>query len=254
MRRRLRRWLRDPRLFFLTRAALWLRGLGYRGRRYHCPVCRTGLRSFVTKRGVLRTSPDGYCPRCDAKARHRRIWLFLEERTQLLKDELHLLEVAPWWSLSRRFQSLPNLRFDAVDRERAGPHVSLVGDVASLPLAGDCLDALLCIHVLEHVQDDRGAMAELQRVLRPGGWALVSVPIRLDRATHEDPSITDPAERQRVFGERSHVRWYGADLADRLRDAGFEVELDLASDLPESVCRRHGLRRDENLFVCRKPA
>ena len=82
----------------------------------------------------------------------------------------------------------------------------------------------------------------------------MSVPIRLDRATHEDPSITDPAERQAVFGERSHVRWYGADLADRLRATGFEVELDLASELPESACRRHGLRRDENLFVCRKPA
>jgi hypothetical protein len=97
-------------------------------------------------------------------------------------------------------------------------------------------------------------MAELFRVVRPGGFALVSVPIRLDRETHEDPTITDPAERQAVFGERSHVRYYGADLADRLRAAGFEVELDLASDLREDACERHGLRRDENLFTCRKPA
>jgi len=128
----------------------------------------------------------------------------------------------------------------------------VVGDVVSLPLADASYDVALCIHLLEHVQDDRRAIAELYRVLRPGGWALVSVPIRLDRETHEDPSITDPAERQAVFGERSHVRWYGADLADRLREAGFEVELDLASGIPDEVRRRHGLRRDENLFTCRK--
>lgn len=121
-------------------------------------------------------------------------------------------------------------------------------------MAAGSFDAALCIHVLEHVEDDRHAMAELHRVLRPGGWALVSVPIRLDRPTHEDPAITDPAERQAVFGERSHVRFYGADLADRLREVGFEVELDLASDIPDDVRKRHGLRMDENLFRCRKAA
>ena len=121
MKRWLRRWLRDPRLAFLTHASLWLRGTLHRGSRYHCPVCGAGLRAFVYKRGLLKTNPDGYCPRCDAKARHRRIWLWLEENTNLLKEELRLLEVAPWWALSRRFQSLPNVRFEGVDRERAGP-------------------------------------------------------------------------------------------------------------------------------------
>jgi len=254
MKRWLRRWLRDPRLAFLTHASLWLRGTLHRGNRYHCPVCGAGLRAFVYKRGLLKTNPDGYCPRCDAKARHRRIWLWLEENTNLLKEELRLLEVAPWWALSRRFQSLPNVRFEGVDRERAGPNVTVVGDLVSLPLEEGSFDAALCIHVLEHVEDDLRALAELHRVVRPGGWALVSVPIRLDRDTHEDPSITDPAERQVAFGERSHVRWYGRDLADRLSAAGFEVELHLASAIPEETCQRFGLRRDENLFFCRKPA
>jgi SAM-dependent methyltransferase len=254
MKRRLGRLLRHPSLAFVTHLALWLRGLLYRGSRYHCPVCGAGLRAFVYKRGLLKTSPDGYCPRCDAKARHRRIWLWLEENTNLRKDELRLLEVAPWWSLSRRLRSLPNVRFQGVDRERAGPNVTLVGDVIALPLEAGSFDAVLCIHVLEHVEDDRRALAELYRVVRPGGWALVSVPIRLDQDTYEDPSITDPAERQVAFGERSHVRWYGRDLADRLTAAGFEVELHLASAIPDETCKRFGLRRDENLFHCRKPA
>ena len=41
-----------------------------------------------------------------------------------------------------------------------------------------------------------------------------------------------------VFGERGHVRFYGLDLQDRLQDAGFEVRLDPASEVPLAVRKR----------------
>jgi SAM-dependent methyltransferase len=107
--------------------------------------------------------------------------------------------------------------------------------------------------VLEHVEDDRAALAELCRVLRPGGWAIVTVPIRLDLLTYEDPAITAPAERARAFGERGHVRRYGRDFAERLKAAGFEVRLDRADAVPRALQARFGLRRDEHIFHCRKP-
>jgi hypothetical protein len=65
-------------------------------------------------------------------------------------------------------------------------------------------------------------MAELHRVLRRGGWAILDVPIQGAR-TIEDPSVVDPAERRRRFGQEDHVRRYGADYRDRLREAGFAV-------------------------------
>ncbi|MBT8240474.1 MAG: class I SAM-dependent methyltransferase, partial [Acidimicrobiia bacterium] len=114
-------------------------------------------------------------------------------------------------------------------------------------------DLVLCVHVLEHIEDDRSAIGALFDVVKPGGWALVSVPLQFDRPTHEDPSITDPDERARVFGERSHVRAYGKDLGDRLTTAGFQVDLDLAADVPVDVAERFGLRNDENIFRCVKP-
>lgn len=256
IRRALQQWLavveRRPWFRRLTRAALLARGLLGLGRRFRCPCCGWTLRGFVRRRGVWPSSLDGYCPRCDAKARHRRDWLYLERQTDLLTAPLALLEVAPWWALSRRLRAMANIHYVSVDLMRR-PEVTTVGDVAALPFRSGAFDALICIHVLEHVENDRGAMAELFRVLRPGGWALVTVPVHLDRATYEDPSITDPDERARAFGERGHVRAYGRDLVDRLRSAGFEVELDPAGAIPERAIRRHGLRRDEHVFRCRRP-
>ena len=245
--------LRNHRLSALRGAALFLRGVLFLGHRYQCPCCGWRLRAFTTSSGVLATSESGYCPRCNAKARHRRLWLYLQSRTELFSAPVSLLDIAPWRSLARRLRRTQNIRHVGVDL-RSGSGVSVVGDVAALPFASDRFDAALCIHVLEHVTADQRAMAELHRVLRPGGWAVVSVPIRLDQPTHEDPAVTDPAERARLFGERGHVRFYGRDFAERLQAAGFDVNMDPADGVPPAVRRRFGLRADENLFHCRRRA
>jgi SAM-dependent methyltransferase len=86
----------------------------------------------------------------------------------------------------------------------------------------ESFDVIYCSHVLEHVQDDGKAMAELHRVLKDDGWAILLVPIMAE-ATFEDPTIVDPAERARIFGQEDHVRIYGPDYVDRLRGAGFSV-------------------------------
>ena len=59
-----------------------------------------------------------------------------------------------------------------------------------------------------------------------------------------------------AFGQQDHVRIYGADLADRLRDAGFEVEDRTPAELFEELSGAAGreLDPDEHLFLCRAPA
>jgi SAM-dependent methyltransferase len=147
---------------------------------------------------------------------------------------------------------MASIQYTGVDIRAAWPYVTVIGDVTALPLDDDSMDVVLCIHVLEHVGRDRQAMAELYRVLAPGGWALVSVPLRLDQPTYEDLTVTEPADRLSLFGEEEHVRFYGLDLRDRLEAAGFSVQMDRADDLPQDECLRFGLRRDEHLFLCRK--
>ena len=96
-------------------------------------------------------------------------------------------------------------------------------------------------------------MEEICRVLKPGGWAIVTVPLLSDGPTREDPSVTSPEEREKMFGEKGHVRFYGMDIRDRLEAAGFHVTLELAEGIDRNIQRKHGLRLDENIFFCAKP-
>jgi len=243
---------RSPQLADLKRFFFLMRGLLMFGHRYKCPCCGWRLRAFVGERSIFRKSETGYCPRCNAKARHRRIWLYLQEHTKLFSERTRLLEIAPWWSLARRFQKMNNIEFVGVDLKPTGPQVTTIGDLVSLPIKTGKIDTAICIHVLEHIDDDHKAIAELHRVLRSGGLAIISVPLRLDRVTHEDPAIQDPDERAVVFGEPGHVRYYGIDLLDRLRQPGFDVSMDLADNVPAETRHRYGLRDDENIFHCVK--
>jgi predicted SAM-dependent methyltransferase len=229
-----------------------LRALFFVGRRYLCPCCGWRLRAFAAGGASLKTRASGYCPRCSSKARHRRIWQFLAEKTDLFSAPTWLLEVSPHYSFSRRWVKMKNLRFVGTDLA-VRPHVAVRMDLTATPLRSATFDAILCVHVLEEITDDRTALEELFRMVKRGGWVLVSVPTRMHRETYEDPAITTPKERRRAFGEEAHVRIYGRDLVDRLQGCGFDVQIDLASDIDYAEMKEYGLRDDENIFLCRRP-
>jgi SAM-dependent methyltransferase len=193
------------------------------------------------------------CPACGSRDRTRRFWLYLAHRTNLLADRLRVLHFAPERTLEHRLKARPNLDYVSTDLNR--PRATVRADITDLPFPEDSFDVVLCSHVLEHVDDDRKAMGELYRVLKPGGWAVVVVPISSRRAeTLEDPTIVAPAERERVFGQADHVRTYGRDFKARLEQAGFSVRVeDYARELGEDGARRYGLRpRKPMLHVCTK--
>jgi predicted SAM-dependent methyltransferase len=146
---------------------------------------------------------------------------------------------------------MPNLDYVAVDLYDR-PNVCVKLDLTSTPMRSDIFDAIICVHVLEHIQEDRKAIRELFRLLKPGGWTIISVPIRLDQKTLEDPTLTTPEERERAFGETVHVRIYGYDVIERLEECGFQVQLDLGKDVEQQTREKYGLRDDENVFYCTK--
>ena len=109
----------------------------------------------------------------------------------------------------------------------------------------------MCTHVLEHIPDDRKAMTELYRVLKPKtGIAFLNVPIFNIPATFEDSAINTPELRLKYYGQADHVRAYGFDYPQRLREAGFAVRLFTLND--EKLLKRYGLNSDEKIFLCRK--
>ena len=131
-----------------------------------------------------------------------------------------MLHFAPEPALLKPMERIPGLDYLTADLDPSRAMVRV--DITDIQFEGNRFDALYCSHVLEHVPDDRRAIRELLRVLKPGGWALFMVPIKRDR-TYEDPGITDPAERERIFGQHDHVRAYGPDFLDRLTEAGFHA-------------------------------
>ena len=124
-------------------------------------------------------------------------------------------------------------------------------DLTRIPHANASFDSVLCCHVIEHIPDDRRAMRELRRVLAPGGFGILQTPVQSMDRTVEDPSVTDPAERRRRFGQPDHVRVYGRDFHDRLRETGFRVHRIRWSikELDPAEVERFGLRRGEAVIV-----
>lgn len=170
--------------------------------------------------GGVFPSFNAVCPGCHSLERHRTLWLYLRFLRDHDRVRLNgrLLHVAPEGCLAARFKQT----FDYLSVDLDGSKAMRPADITKLEFPNDYFDAVVCNHVLEHVPNDRRAMAEIFRVLRPGGWASLQVP-RTDGATDEDPRVTDPDERTTRFGQSDHVRLYGQDYFERLRQAGFEV-------------------------------
>ena len=125
-----------------------------------------------------------------------------------------------------------------------------------MPFDDAAFDAILCSHVLEHVEEDRVAMSELARVLRPGGWLLVLVPLDVNRPeTYEDPAMQSEEDRTRAFLQHDHVRLYAPDIADRLAETGLEVRaVRSADEFGGAAAARYGLLADETVFHCAHPS
>lgn len=237
-------WFRESLLF--------LRGACFLGKRFKCPCCQWRVRGFLGRTGWSLQNADGYCPRCNSKARHRRLWRFLQQNPEFLQDGTKILDVGPAPAISRILTRRDDLAYVAVDIDAARMHLSAIGDIRALPFASCTFDIVLCQHVLEHIEDDQKSIAELQRVVTESGRAIISVPLRVDQPTYEDPTVTDPSKRKELFGEPGHVRFYGFDLAERLQDAGFASSLRRASEISSTEREFYGLRDDEHLFECQR--
>lgn len=254
LKRALLRLMPGPRRHRLLGA---VRSRRYGGDRVECPCCEGTFSRFLPHRG----RPRAKCPGCGSLERHRVLWLFLERETDLLERPGALLHIAPEYALLRRLSGVGGLRYVSGDLDSALASHEL--DVMELPFGAASFDFLICNHVLEHVEDDRRALAELYRVLKPGGWAILMCPVDRRRArTLEDPAVRTPKDRHRVFGQSDHLRLYGRDYVERLAEAGFAVRAEpYAEGCDSRSIKRFGLRREsdaafgeEDVFFCSKPA
>lgn len=240
----------------LQRMAGWAvpaAGFFYKGRGVECPLCSAKYRKFMPY-GYVQSRANALCPHCLSLERHRLLWLYLTRETDLLTAFPRTLHIAPEVCIMRHlkphFRSHPG-QYITADLE--SPLADMHFDVQQIPLSDNDVEVVICNHILEHVADDRQALRELYRILKPGGWGIVLSPVELSRAdTFEDDTITDPAERTRIFGQYDHRRIYGTDYAGRLQEAGFEVaDIDYAATFTDAERKLYALPED-HIYVVRK--
>lgn len=244
----------------LQRIAGWavpIMGLWYIGKGKECPLCGCRRRKFLPY-GYVTQRENALCPNCLALERHRTLWLWLLRESDIGRGAValpRLLHVAPEVALMRKFHKIyAKQPADYVTADLESPLADLHFDIQHIPLEDESFDVVICNHIMEHVEDDRLAMREILRIMRKGGWGVILSPVDLQRdKTFEDDTITDEAERTRIFGQYDHRRIYGRDYAERLREAGFEVyECDYANLIPAKEKQLYALT-DEPLYIVRKP-
>jgi SAM-dependent methyltransferase len=220
-----------------------------KGKDVECPVCASQYKRFLPYGRIARE--NALCPNCLALERHRLMWLFLKKQTDFFSAPLKVLHVAPEHCFIKRFEALPNLEYITADIE--SPLAKVKMDVHSIPFPDNSFDVIFCNHVLEHVEDDILACSEFNRVLKPNGWGILKSPVYDIEKTLEDQSITDPAERERIFGQRDHVRKFGKDYAERLRNSGLKIEENnFVKQIGPEAIKKFALPKDEVIFVCKK--
>jgi predicted SAM-dependent methyltransferase len=236
----------------------------YSGNKYDCPFCGFKSKGFYTIGQVHEANivnsivgagvRDGGCVSCDCVDRDRLLFAYFNDEVGVFKNDeaLSILHLAPEWRLTENFLKFKYKNYICIDKFMPGysyPKHTIVMDILNISFPENTFDWIICNHVLEHIPDDRKAMSELFRVLKPGGKAVLQVPIsKTLKATYENPNVTTDSERIQHYGQYDHVRIYANDYVDRLTEAGFKVD---RINISEKY-KHYGLIADEDLFICSK--
>lgn len=189
---------------------------------------------------------DSRCPECRSVERHRLAYMLMKDR---INKKVRLLHFAPEPSIKRWLETHVADYISAdIDPKKAMEQV----DITNIRFEDNTFDVVWCSHVLEHV-DDTKALFEIKRILKPGGYAVLQVPI-WGKQTKEDKTITDPSLRKELYFQFDHVRLYGIDIVDRFKYFGFDVEVLTDHDLTPETVYKHSLSfsMTNHVFICYK--
>lgn len=242
-----------------------IKTLIYKGNTYTCPFCGFNSRTLapvghdipvlIEKQVIGAGKRNTGCYKCGSRDRERLIYTYLKYKMKIFNNvnkQLKILHLAPEKNLSK---SLLNFGFndyicgDLFTEGYSYPEYVKNINILNIPYTANTFDLIICNHVLEHIPNDKDAMKELFRVLKDEGTAILQVPISKNTyKTFEDFLVTDPNQREIVFGQFDHVRIYGQDYSERLSSVGFQVErFNFDGDY-----HKYGFNKDEDIFIAKK--
>lgn len=230
-----------------------------------CLFCKTRIGRFLPYRGGWKAAPrlmrvlrvvgsdlDHYeCPVCSSNDRERHVLAYMEAAG--LFDEMKgksLLHFAPECALLPKLAKTGLAKHVKADLFPADPGVERI-DMLAIQYADESFDFVIANHVLEHVGDDVRALAELRRVLKPRGRAILQTPFSaVLEHTICDAGVRMEDERLQLYGQEDHVRLYGRDIFERFAAAGFVSRVAQHDQaLPDLDPVRFGVNRHEPFFL-----
>ena len=240
------------------------------GNEYECPFCGGKYRKLLPGGENLPFFKENkiigggrrlnmLCPRCHSTDRDRLIYLYLTSNALLSKQNISLLHIAPEPALKKFLKKFSNITYSCGDKFEKGYNGFYYDkdtkplDLTSLPFSEKSFDIVICNHVLEHVVNEKKALNEIFRVLKPDGWAILQVPIACELAQTKDNNADSDEKRVLLYGQRDHVRLYGLDYLSRLKEQGFNVK----DWSPEKQCDqkqldRYAINALEKVFIASK--
>lgn len=209
------------------------------GKNHLCEIC-----NFKNQNWIRTKSQNLLCPRCGSLDRDRRLWKILNK--SIIKDNITILDFSPSRVLYRKWKKIKTVSYKSTDFE--GDFISdYKYDITSINENNDTFDLIICYHILEHIENDNKAMAELYRVLKPNGILIIQTPFK-EGETYENETIKTPEDRLTHFGQEDHVRIYSvSNLKVRLENCNFIVEINTYNGDPFL-----GLKHNETIIYARK--
>jgi len=212
-------------------------------KKVECPICGWRGHKFYDYIDGESFSYGVECPQCLSHGRHRALFSWLKNDFRLAEKSGWALVCAPEKPIAPLWNSSGSLKVIKLDIEPVRG-VDVLADLQEIPFADNSYDIIWCHHVLEQIPDDKKALSEFFRVLKPSsGMLIVSSAMARDEKTNE-------------FGHSNinhfgNWRIYGQDFPQKLAGCNFSVEK-VEFNLTKQDYEKFGIDREEKIYICRK--
>lgn len=153
------------------------------------------------------------CFSCGSSDRDRLVFEFLTSEISDFR-RLKFLHVAPERQLNKKLVSL-GAKMTNIDARKSGytfayGRKTITADLTDLPFENESFDWVIANHVLEHIENEKQALSEIHRVLKPSGKAILMIPFSPNlSSTLEANKNWNSSKRVEELGQADHVRLYG---------------------------------------------
>lgn len=205
-----------------------------------CPICKQNNNQFIHLSNQIQFAFNSICPCCSSRSRHRGLYFFYKNKFKHIEEHIKILHFAPEVVFLQFFKSMKNIIYHTADLNLQDVDYPNL-DIQNMNINDYTYDYILCNHVLEHVKNDKIAIKEIERLLKPNGQAIITVPGDFRKKNTQLLNHKLP---------NGHYRNYGYDFINILEKYFCRVKSFDLNSFDSNRC--YGIRKNEFVFIVTK--